>query len=112
MRRQPLVDLVVGPQSYHRLPQMEAKVRDGAKALDTDFPLDDKFDTLRKRRQGQTRPDRVPDRAGRLRQVLRLLRGALYPRGRGQPPGGRASSKRRANWWIAACAKSPCWART
>jgi tRNA-2-methylthio-N6-dimethylallyladenosine synthase len=49
MRRQPLVDLVVGPQSYHRLPEMEARVRDGAKALDTDFPIDDKFDTLRHR---------------------------------------------------------------
>ena len=49
MRRQPLVDLVVGPQSYHRLPQMEAKVRAGGTALDTDFPADDKFDTLRHR---------------------------------------------------------------
>jgi tRNA-2-methylthio-N6-dimethylallyladenosine synthase len=49
MRRQPLVDLVVGPQSYHRLPQMEARVREGQKALDTDFPLEDKFDTLRHR---------------------------------------------------------------
>ncbi|MFD1159810.1 tRNA (N6-isopentenyl adenosine(37)-C2)-methylthiotransferase MiaB [Roseovarius aestuarii] len=56
MRRQPLVDLVVGPQSYHRLPQMEAKVRDGAKALDTDFPLDDKFDTLRKRAKAKRGP--------------------------------------------------------
>ncbi|MFU8777613.1 MAG: tRNA (N6-isopentenyl adenosine(37)-C2)-methylthiotransferase MiaB [Roseovarius sp.] len=49
MRRQPLVDLVVGPQSYHRLPEMEARVREGQKALDTDFPIDDKFDTLRHR---------------------------------------------------------------
>ncbi|WP_300550227.1 tRNA (N6-isopentenyl adenosine(37)-C2)-methylthiotransferase MiaB [Roseovarius sp.] len=49
MRRQPLVDLVVGPQSYHRLPQMEARVRAGGTALDTDFPADDKFDTLRHR---------------------------------------------------------------
>src|SRR6056297_2156085 len=49
MRRQPLVDLVVGPQSYHRLPELEAKARDGKKALDTQFPLDDKFDTLRHR---------------------------------------------------------------
>jgi tRNA-2-methylthio-N6-dimethylallyladenosine synthase len=47
MRRQPLVDLVVGPQSYHRLPQMEARLRAGQKALDTDFPPEDKFDTLR-----------------------------------------------------------------
>ncbi|MCR9125699.1 MAG: tRNA (N6-isopentenyl adenosine(37)-C2)-methylthiotransferase MiaB [Rhodobacteraceae bacterium] len=43
MRRQPAVDLVVGPQSYHRLPQMEARTRTGARALDTDFPEEDKF---------------------------------------------------------------------
>src|SRR6056297_3875885 len=49
MRRQPLVDLVVGPQSYHRLPQMEARTRSGEKALDTDFPLDDKFAALKSR---------------------------------------------------------------
>ena len=47
MARQPLVDLVVGPQSYHRLPEMEAKVRGGAPALDTDFPEEDKFDHMR-----------------------------------------------------------------
>ncbi|KNX41677.1 (Dimethylallyl)adenosine tRNA methylthiotransferase MiaB [Roseovarius tolerans] len=56
MRRQPLVDLVVGPQSYHRLPQMEARVREGEKALDTDFPLDDKFDTLRQRPKAKRGP--------------------------------------------------------
>jgi tRNA-2-methylthio-N6-dimethylallyladenosine synthase len=46
MRRQPLVDLVVGPQTYHRLPEMEAAVRAGARAVDTDFPPEDKFDHL------------------------------------------------------------------
>ena len=49
MRRQPLVDLVVGPQSYHRLPQLEAQTRSDKRALDTDFPEDDKFETLRHR---------------------------------------------------------------
>ncbi len=49
MRRQPLVDLVVGPQSYHRLPEMEAKARNGEKALDTDFPEEDKFERLKNR---------------------------------------------------------------
>jgi len=49
MRRQPLVDLVVGPQSYHRLPEMEARVRRGEKALDTDFPEEDKFEHLKAR---------------------------------------------------------------
>jgi len=46
MRRQPMVDLVVGPQSYHRLPEMERRVRAGEAALDTDFPEEDKFDRL------------------------------------------------------------------
>ncbi|WP_299698790.1 tRNA (N6-isopentenyl adenosine(37)-C2)-methylthiotransferase MiaB [uncultured Tateyamaria sp.] len=49
MRRQPLVDLVVGPQSYHRLPEMEAKTQAGEKALDTDFPEEDKFEKLKNR---------------------------------------------------------------
>ncbi|MEM8787790.1 MAG: tRNA (N6-isopentenyl adenosine(37)-C2)-methylthiotransferase MiaB [Pseudomonadota bacterium] len=46
VRRQPLVDLVVGPQAYHRLPAMEAELRKGGRALDTDFPEEDKFDHL------------------------------------------------------------------
>ncbi len=49
IRRQPMVDLVVGPQSYHRLPEMEAKIRTGEKALDTDFPEEDKFEKLKNR---------------------------------------------------------------
>lgn len=45
--RQSAVDLVVGPQSYHRLPEMIAKVaRAGGQALETDFPAEDKFDAL------------------------------------------------------------------
>ena len=46
LRRQPLVDLVVGPQSYHRLPELEARARDGGRAVDTDFPEENKFDRL------------------------------------------------------------------
>ena len=49
MTRAPMVDLVVGPQSYHRLPKMEEAVRSGKKALDIEFPEEDKFDTLNKR---------------------------------------------------------------
>ncbi|WP_120504268.1 tRNA (N6-isopentenyl adenosine(37)-C2)-methylthiotransferase MiaB [Sulfitobacter mediterraneus] len=56
MRRQPAVDLVVGPQSYHRLPQMEAKVRKGETALDTDFPEEDKFEHLKSRPQTKRAP--------------------------------------------------------
>ncbi len=56
MRRQPLVDLVVGPQSYHRLPELEAKARSGEKALDTDFPEEDKFDVLKNRPKAKRGP--------------------------------------------------------
>lgn len=56
MRRQPMVDLVVGPQSYHRLPEMEAKTREGAKALDTDFPEEDKFEKLKSRPKAKRGP--------------------------------------------------------
>lgn len=56
LRRQPLVDLVVGPQSYHRLPEMEAKVRAGGTALDTDFPEEDKFERLTARPKAKRGP--------------------------------------------------------
>jgi len=56
MRRAPLVDLVVGPQSYHRLPAMEDAVQSGAKALDTDFPEEDKFEELKGRPKAHRGP--------------------------------------------------------
>ena len=56
MRRQPAVDLVVGPQSYHRLGEMEAKVRSGQSALDTDFPEEDKFEHLKSRGAAKRAP--------------------------------------------------------
>jgi len=56
IRRQPLVDLVVGPQSYHRLPEMEAKTRKGHRALDTDFPEEDKFAKLKSRPKAKRGP--------------------------------------------------------
>ena len=56
MKRQPMVDLVVGPQSYHRLPAMEKAVARGEKALDTEFPEDDKFDTLVSRPKAKRGP--------------------------------------------------------
>lgn len=56
MRRQPMVDLVVGPQSYHRLPELEAKARSGERALDTDFPEEDKFEHLKSRPKASRGP--------------------------------------------------------
>jgi tRNA-2-methylthio-N6-dimethylallyladenosine synthase len=45
--RQSAVDMVVGPQSYHRLPEMIARVSRGlGHALETEFPAQEKFDSL------------------------------------------------------------------
>jgi tRNA-2-methylthio-N6-dimethylallyladenosine synthase len=46
VRRAPVVDVVVGPQSYHRLPALLAQAEGGAKVVDTEFPTEDKFDHL------------------------------------------------------------------
>ncbi len=47
IRRAPAVDLVVGPQSYHRLPELLARVAQGEAVVDTEFPVEDKFDILK-----------------------------------------------------------------
>lgn len=44
-RRQPAVDLVVGPQAYHRLPELLAEAA-GKRVVDTDLPIEDKFGFL------------------------------------------------------------------
>jgi tRNA-2-methylthio-N6-dimethylallyladenosine synthase len=46
-RRAPVVDLVVGPQTYHKLPELIASVhRERGEALDTEFEVEEKFDAL------------------------------------------------------------------
>ncbi|HKY93765.1 MAG TPA: tRNA (N6-isopentenyl adenosine(37)-C2)-methylthiotransferase MiaB, partial [Kiloniellales bacterium] len=46
-RRAPVVDIVVGPQAYHRLPELIARAaRAEGRQLDTDFPAESKFDLL------------------------------------------------------------------
>jgi tRNA-2-methylthio-N6-dimethylallyladenosine synthase len=54
--RAPMVDLVFGPQSYHRLPELLARAKRDGKAVDTEFPADDKFNHL-------APPDRTAIRA-------------------------------------------------
>src|SRR5579862_6279639 len=46
IRRAPVVDLVFGPQSYHRLPELLDRAEREGTAVDTEFPNDDKFDHL------------------------------------------------------------------
>ena len=46
VRRAPAVDLVFGPQSYHRLPELLAAAREGGRVVETDFPAEEKFAEL------------------------------------------------------------------
>jgi tRNA-2-methylthio-N6-dimethylallyladenosine synthase len=50
-RRSPMIDIVVGPQAYHRLPQMVAEASLGARPIDTDLPPLSKFDAFPPRRR-------------------------------------------------------------
>jgi tRNA-2-methylthio-N6-dimethylallyladenosine synthase len=45
-RREPAVDVVLGPQTYHRLPQALQKARAGERVVDTEYALEDKFEHL------------------------------------------------------------------
>jgi tRNA-2-methylthio-N6-dimethylallyladenosine synthase len=56
LRRAPVVNLVVGPQSIHRLPALVARAAAGEAVVDTEFPVEDKFDHL-------PAPDRQATRA-------------------------------------------------
>ncbi len=47
MKRAPYVDMVMGPQSYHQLPEMVTRaIRDGGGVVELDFPTVQKFDLL------------------------------------------------------------------
>lgn len=46
LRRAPVVDLVFGPQSYHRLPELVERAGRRSGVVDTEFPVEDKFDRL------------------------------------------------------------------
>jgi len=50
-RRSPMIDMVVGPQAYHRLPEMVAEAVRGGRPVDTDMPAISKFDALPQRRR-------------------------------------------------------------
>ncbi|MDQ4060472.1 MAG: tRNA (N6-isopentenyl adenosine(37)-C2)-methylthiotransferase MiaB, partial [Pseudomonadota bacterium] len=54
VRRAPQVDMVFGPQSYHRLPEIVARAEVAPGVVETEFPVEDKFDHL-----PATPPDRI-----------------------------------------------------
>ena len=67
VRRQPAVDLVIGPQSYHRLPELIGRARtERASIIETEFSENEKFELLPKARKLAS-PSAFPYRPGRLR---------------------------------------------
>ncbi len=56
IKRQPLVDLVVGPQSYQNIADLAANAGEGRKQIDIDFPKEDKFSVLQGARTAQRGP--------------------------------------------------------
>ena len=50
-RRSPMIDVVVGPQAYHRLPELVAEAARGGRPVDTDMPAISKFDAMPPRRR-------------------------------------------------------------
>ena len=69
LRRAPYVDIVLGPQTYHRLPEMVAQASRAAGAvMDTDFPprIEIRPPARSGRAADRRQPDRLSQRAGRL----------------------------------------------
>jgi tRNA-2-methylthio-N6-dimethylallyladenosine synthase len=50
-RRSSMIDIIVGPQAYHRLPEMVAEAARGGRPVDTDMPAISKFDAMPARRR-------------------------------------------------------------
>ncbi|GEN63591.1 tRNA-2-methylthio-N(6)-dimethylallyladenosine synthase [Acetobacter oeni] len=68
LKRAPYVDIVLGPQTYHRLPEMVARAaRAGGSVIDTDFPAEQKFDFLPQ--------DAAPQTAGNVSAFLTVQEG-------------------------------------
>jgi tRNA-2-methylthio-N6-dimethylallyladenosine synthase len=55
IRRAPVVDVVVGPQSYHHLPELLRRATADGRAIETEFPAEDKFGFLPQPRPGAIR---------------------------------------------------------
>jgi tRNA-2-methylthio-N6-dimethylallyladenosine synthase len=55
LRRAPAVDLVIGPQTYHRLPEALRRAQGGERVVETDYALEDKFEHLPAPEKAKTR---------------------------------------------------------
>ena len=56
IQRMPEVDLVIGPQTYHKIPDLVSKLNKKVKYVETDFPIENKFDLLKERVRSEKKP--------------------------------------------------------
>ena len=68
LRRAPAVDLVIGPQTYHRLPEALKRARTGERIVETEYAIEDKFEHL-------PAPDRAKTRARGVTAFLTVQEG-------------------------------------
>ena len=105
IKRAPIVDLVIGPQSYHQLPELLARAaRTNGEKLATEFTPQEKFDALPKARAATAPLLSSPCRKGATssaRSAWCPTRAAQNIRGRRGP-----SKTRRAPWSIAGRARN------
>jgi hypothetical protein len=106
LQRAPVIDLLVGPQTYHRLPEMIAKVaRAGGKALQTDFPALEKYiSSSSASRLGIPRAARrmgssfwAESSTGRFLAHAARPRSPTAPSGSPSSPSSRVTTRRRAS---------------
>jgi tRNA-2-methylthio-N6-dimethylallyladenosine synthase len=56
IQRMPEVDLVIGPQTYHKIPELVSKLNKKKKYVETDFPIENKFNLLSERVRSDKKP--------------------------------------------------------
>jgi tRNA-2-methylthio-N6-dimethylallyladenosine synthase len=100
-----MVDMVVGPQAYHRLPELVEKATRGEEALDTDMPAASKFGALPGRSRRPAPPPSSPCRKAATSSAP-IASSPIRAAPRSAARGTRCSTRRR-RWSMAARARSP-----
>ena len=108
-RRSDLIDIVVGPQAYHRLPDMVAEALRGTRPVDTDMPAISKFDAFPARLRANPSSFLTIQEGWTSSAPIALSPIRAEPRFRGR---GTTSSPRPIRWSTWARARSFYWGRT
>jgi tRNA A37 methylthiotransferase MiaB len=102
--RRAKVDVVVGPQAYHNLPELVAQAARGESAIDTDMPAISKFGALPSRRKVSPRPSSPCRKAATNSAPIAWCPIPAAPKSAGR---SRRSSTRPRRWSMPAPRKSP-----